>query len=77
MAFVFSRWPLESVRQALAVGAAWLALTLLFEFALGRLSGLTWPQMLAEYNVAAGRWWVLVPAWVAVAPCVFYALGKR
>lgn len=70
---VFRLWPLGSARMAVAVGIAWLALTLAFEFLLGRfVSGLSWRQMLAEYNMAAGRLWALVPLWVAVAPYVFY-----
>ena len=74
---VFRLWPLGSSRQALAVGAAWLALTLVFEFALGRfVSGLAWRDMLAEYDLTAGRLWALVPLWVAIAPYVFYQLRR-
>lgn len=66
-------WPIGSSRQAWVIGLAWLALTLVFEFALGRLvSGLSWREMLAEYDLSAGRLWVLVPLWVAIAPYVFY-----
>lgn len=74
---VFRRRPLASERQAIAVGAVWLALTLAFEFALGRfVSGLSWGEILAEYDLAAGRLWVLVPAWVALSPYVFYCLAR-
>ncbi len=70
-------WPIRSSGEALTIGALWLALTLAFEFGVGRfLSGLTWRQMLAEYNLSAGRLWVLVPIWVAVAPYVFYRLWR-
>jgi hypothetical protein len=70
-------WPIRSSSEALTIGALWLALTLTFEFGIGRfLSGLTWRQMLAEYNLAAGRLWVLVPTWVAGAPYVFYRLWR-
>ena len=52
-----------------------LALTLAFESLLGRfVSGLSWREMLAEYNLAAGRLWVLVPISVAAAPYVFFRL---
>ena len=68
-------WPIDSGGRAIAIGAVWLVLTLLFEFALGRwVSGLSWQQMLAEYDLAAGRLWALVPLWVAVAPYVFFRL---
>jgi hypothetical protein len=77
IAAVVKVWPLASGRQAAAVGAAWLFLTLAFEFLLGRLvSGLSWQQMLAEYNLAAGRLWALVPLWVAVAPYAFFRLFR-
>ncbi len=79
IAVVARLWPIDSARQALAIGAAWLVLTLAFEFLLGRfVSGLSWRQMLAEYDLAAGRLWALVPLWVATAPYVFYRLqGNR
>jgi hypothetical protein len=62
-------------REAAGIGAVWLALTLLFEFALGRfVSGLSWREMLAEYDMSAGRLWPLVPLWVAIAPYLFYRI---
>jgi hypothetical protein len=71
-------WPLESGRQAALVGAMWLLLTLAFEFLLGRfISGLSWQPMLAEYNLASGNLWALVPLWVAIAPYFFYRLWLR
>ena len=74
MAAVFRAWPIESARQAAALGLAWLALTLAFEFLLGRfVSRRSWREMLSEYTLAAGRLWVLVPLWIAVAPAVFFA----
>ena len=67
------RWPLRSRAHAVKVGLLWLALTLAFEFGLGRfVSGLSWQEMLSEYDFSAGRLWGLVPIWVAVAPLVFH-----
>lgn len=63
MAIVFRTWPIQSGREALAVGGAFV-------------SGLSWPAMLAEYNVAAGRLWALVPIWIGVAPYVFFGLQR-
>lgn len=75
--FMTRRWPIGSGGEALCVGAMWLALTLVFEFALGRFgSGLSWQQLFAEYNLAAGRLWALVPLWVAVAPYFFFRLWR-
>ena len=73
MAAIFRVWPLASARQAVAVGMLWLALTLAFETTLARLvSRLSWSEMLAEYNLLAGRLWLLVPLWVALAPYLFF-----
>jgi hypothetical protein len=78
MGVVFRLWPLASARLALGVGAAWLALTLAFEFALGYfVSHLTWREMLAEYDLSSGRLWILVPISIAVAPYVFHSLQER
>lgn len=72
---VVHMWPIGSAGQALAIGLAWLVLTVGFEFALGRWgSRLSWEEMLAEYNLAQGRLWALVPLWVSVAPLVYYRL---
>jgi 2-hydroxy-6-oxonona-2,4-dienedioate hydrolase len=77
MAVVFRAWPIDSARQAAALGLAWLALTLAFEFLLGRfVSGLAWREMLAQYNLAAGRLWALVPLWIAVAPALFFVYSS-
>ena len=75
---VLKLWPLASGRLAIGVGIAWLVLTLAFEFGLGYfVSRLTWREMLAEYNLSSGRLWILVPAWVALAPYVFYTVHRR
>ena len=57
-----------SARQARVLGLYWLALTLVFEFGAGRLSGKPWPVVLADYNVLRGRIWVLVPIVTLLAP---------
>jgi len=75
---VIRAWPPVSSAQALAVGLLWLGLTLAFEFLFGHYaSGRPWSALLHEYNVLAGRLWVLVPIWVAVAPYVFYRLRQQ
>ena len=76
--YITRKWRLGSGGEALCVGAAWLALTVGFELALGRLvSGLSWEQLFAEYDLAAGRLWALVPLWVAAAPFVFFRLWRE
>ena len=62
------RRPLRSRRQAAAIGASWVALTLCFEFGLGRARGASWEELLAEYDVRRGRLWPLVLLTVALGP---------
>lgn len=69
------RWPLSSTREALDVGGAWLALTVAFEFGFGRLvAKQSWPELLADYDLARGRTWPLVLAWIAVGPAAMATL---
>ncbi len=69
---VLRRWPPVSAQQALAVGLMWLLLTIAFEFGLGLSTGASWQKLLHDYNIAAGRVWILVPAWLGIAPYLFY-----
>ena len=56
-------------RVAWRIGIIWLVLTLAFEFLAGRyLFGNTWERILSEYDVAAGRLWILVPIVTLIAP---------
>jgi hypothetical protein len=62
-------WTLESTKQALTVGLIWLGLTIAFEFLFGHyIAGHSWSRLLTDYNIFAGRIWVLVLIWIAVAP---------
>lgn len=73
---VLRLWPPASGRQAWAVGAIWLAMTVAFEFLFGRyVVGKSWQQLFHDYNVLAGRVWVVIPLWVAVAPYLFLRLS--
>lgn len=55
--------------RALAAGGWWLVLTLGFEFLAGHyLFGDSWDKLLADYNIARGRIWLLVPLVTLVAP---------
>ncbi len=75
--WLFRRWPLKSTGQAWAVGTIWLLLTVGFEFGLGLAGGLTWWEMLQQYNVAAGDFWIAVPLYVFVAPRLFAKVRRR
>ena len=70
-------WRPKSARQALAVGLLWLGLTLAFEFLfMHYVAGHPWSRLVQDYNVFAGRVWVAVLIWVAVAPSLFYRLQR-
>ncbi len=63
------RWPLGGPSEALRIGGAWFALTVAFEFTFGRLvAKKPWRELAADYNVARGRLWPLVLAWIALGP---------
>ena len=55
-------------REALGLGLFWVALTLIFEVAAGRVSGKPWSVVLADYDVLRGRIWLLVPIVILLAP---------
>jgi hypothetical protein len=58
-----------SSRDGLRVGALWLALTLAFELGFGHfIAKKPWHVLLADYNVAAGRVWILVLLTTLFAP---------
>jgi hypothetical protein len=66
------RWLRVTRAQGLRIGLFWVALTLVFEFgAFGVLLGHPWSELLADYNVFAGRLWPLVLATELVAPWLF------
>ncbi|HEY5332662.1 MAG TPA: hypothetical protein VIJ21_03880 [Solirubrobacterales bacterium] len=50
------------------MGGAWAALTVCFEFGLGRARGVGWSELGAEYDLRRGRLWPLVLLTVAVGP---------
>lgn len=74
--FILKSYPPTSTLESLQIGLLWLALTLLFEFGLGRLRGNKWSSLLYDYNIFEGRIWVLIPIWVTLAPYLFYKLFR-
>jgi hypothetical protein len=75
---VISIWRPECSGEAIATGLIWLALTIAFEFLFGRLVvGHPWSRLLHDYNLFAGRLWILVLCWIALAPYLFVQLQNR
>lgn len=56
--------------RALCLGFIWAGMTLAFEFGFGFGRGLPLEAMLADYDIASGRLWVLVPLTLILAPLV-------
>lgn len=65
-------WSIESLEQALIIGFIWLGLTVVFEFTFGHyVAGHSWSRLLSDYNILAGRVWIVVLIWIAIAPLLF------
>jgi hypothetical protein len=60
----------RSIADAATIGAFWVVLTVAFEMGLGRLTGVSWADLLAEYDLTRGRIWILVLVATAVAPAL-------
>ena len=53
--WIFIDWMrIRTPRGALVIGALWVALTLAFDLALGRLMGLPWSRIAADYDLLHG-----------------------
>lgn len=76
--FVLKWLKLSSSRDAFRLGFIWLALTIVFEFIFGHfVMGNPWPVLFHDYNVLAGRVWVLVLVWITISPVTFHRIQKR
>jgi hypothetical protein len=75
--FVLKWLKLSSAQKALQLGLIWLVLTVGFEFLFGHfVMGNPWASLFHDYNLLAGRVWVLVLIWIAAAPGVFYRIQR-
>jgi hypothetical protein len=69
IAWFAARWlGAEERRTHLAVGAFWVALTLLFEILLGRAIGASWDRILSDFNPARGGFMIAGLAVMFFAP---------
>ena len=70
-------WRPVSAGQALTIGLVWLGMTVAFEFLFGHyVAKRSWSALLHDYNLLAGRVWVVVLVWVTLAPYLFYRLQQ-
>lgn len=62
-------WPIPTRRSAICIGGTWTALTVLFEFGLGRaVAHEPWAKLLEQYDITRGNVWILVPLLMAIGP---------
>ena len=65
-----------STSDAWRIGATWLSMTLAFEFGAGHyLFRTPWPALLADYNIFAGRIWILVLIAALTSPPLVHVAG--
>ena len=63
----------RTIQDAWMVGIVWLALTLLFEFVAGRfLFGRSWIELMTDYNLLAGRIWLMVLVVTLLTPVLAF-----
>jgi len=69
IAWLTARWMGAGTRRhQLSVGAVWVLLTLIFEFALGRATGASWSRILSDYNPTHGGFMLLGLAFMFITP---------
>jgi hypothetical protein len=63
----------RSLQDAWTIGIAWVTLTLAFEFLAGHfVFGKPWAELLADYNLMAGRIWIMVLIVTLMIPIVAF-----
>jgi hypothetical protein len=66
----------KSLQDAWMIGSAWVVLTLAFEFLGGHfIFGKPWQTLLADYNLLAGRIWVMVLIVTLMTPVIAFTRG--
>jgi hypothetical protein len=72
---VIRRWRPGSAAMAVGIGSMWLVMTVGFELVFGHfVAGHSWERLLHDYDLSAGRLCLLLLAWVAAAPYLFFRL---
>ncbi|MCU0640803.1 MAG: hypothetical protein MUC35_01800 [Candidatus Margulisbacteria bacterium] len=75
--YLFVRMAKPADRQLLPIGLSWAALTGAFEFLFGHyVVGHPWSTLLADYNLGAGRLWLVVLAMTIFSPLIARKIFK-
>jgi hypothetical protein len=72
--WVYPKLHLQSAKEALTTGVVWMLLTVVFEFSLGRFTGKSWDFLLQDYNLFAGRIWLVFLFCLSMLPYVVYSV---
>lgn len=65
-------------RDLWRMGLYWLTLTVVFEFLFGHyVDGASWSTLLSNYDISAGRLWVLIPLLMGAGPPLVGRLRRR
>jgi hypothetical protein len=76
VSFVFPLLNVQYTKQAFLIGFIWVLLTVAFEFSLGRLTNKSWQFLFQDYNLFAGRIWLLFLLVLLLLPYLFYYFKK-
>src|SRR4051812_43484652 len=74
--FVFPLLGIQNSIQAFLIGFVWVLLTVTFEFSLGRLTNKSWMYLFRDYNIFAGRIWLLFLFCLFILPYICYVIKK-
>jgi len=78
IALALGRWlDARSLRDQLGVGLAWVALTVVFEVALGASLGLPLERALADYDISAGGFMAFGLLFMLLAPALAARIRNR
>lgn len=75
--FVFPVLNIHNSKLAFAIGIVWVLLTVAFEFSLGRLTNKSWEYLFRDYNIFAGRLWLLFLFCLFVLPYIYYIIRNK
>jgi nitrate/nitrite transporter NarK len=72
--FIFPLLNIQYPKQAALTGGIWVVLTVIFEFSLGLLVNRSPTSLLQDYNLLAGRLWLLFLFYLFALPYVCYII---
>ena len=71
------RWTIPSAGKAWLIGSTWLLMTIAFEFLFGHyVMHHTWEHLFQDYNLFAGRIWILVLIGTTITPYLVFRLSQ-